>query len=82
MRGEASSAGGTSAELASLPLPPLLYYQRTLVARKLDAPPGSYTKRLFDDHELLRHKLLEEAQELAGEPRGETRVRGQAAPRA
>lgn len=40
--------------------------QRTLVARKLDAPPGSYTKRLFDDHELLRHKLLEEAQELAG----------------
>ena len=31
--------------------------QRTLVARKLDAPPGSYTKRLFDDHELLRAKL-------------------------
>lgn len=39
--------------------------ERTLVARKLDAPVGSYTKRLFDDHELLRHKLLEEAQELA-----------------
>jgi phosphoribosyl-ATP pyrophosphohydrolase len=39
--------------------------ERTLAARKIDAPPGSYTKRLFDDHELLRNKLLEEAQELA-----------------
>lgn len=29
------------------------------------APAGSYTKRLFDDGALLRHKLLEEAQELA-----------------
>jgi len=38
----------------------------TLVARKHDAPPGSYTKRLFDDHELLRHKLLEEAQGAGG----------------
>jgi len=31
----------------------------------VDAPVGSYTKRLFDDPDLLRHKLLEEAQELA-----------------
>lgn len=30
----------------------------------VEAPAGSYTKRLFDDHELLRNKLLEEAQEL------------------
>ena len=29
------------------------------------APEGSYTKRLFDDSELLRDKLVEEAQELA-----------------
>lgn len=39
--------------------------ERVLVSRKAAAPAGSYTKRLFDDAELLRHKLLEEAQELA-----------------
>lgn len=39
--------------------------QRTLAARLVDAPPGSYTKRLFEDPTLLRNKLLEEAQELA-----------------
>lgn len=48
---------------------PLLFsvfsLQRTLAQRLVDAPPGSYTKRLFDDAELLRNKLLEEAQELA-----------------
>lgn len=33
--------------------------------RKASAPPGSYTKRLFDDADLLRNKLVEEAQELA-----------------
>ena len=38
--------------------------ERTLWTRKANAPEGSYTKRLFDDHALLRHKLLEEAQEL------------------
>ena len=37
--------------------------ERTLWSRKADAPAGSYTKRLFDDRELLRHKLLEEVQE-------------------
>ena len=44
--------------------------ERTLASRMVDAPAGSYTKRLFDDPELLRHKLMEEAQELseAGEP--------------
>lgn len=42
-----------------------LFPQRILVSRKADAPPGSYTKRLFDDGELLKDKLLEEAQELA-----------------
>jgi phosphoribosyl-ATP pyrophosphohydrolase len=31
-------------------------------ARKAEAPEGSYTKRLFNDPELLRNKLLEEAQ--------------------
>ena len=39
--------------------------QRTLAARRVDAPAGSYTARLFNDATLLRHKLLEEAQELA-----------------
>ena len=37
---------------------------RTLSARRADAPPGSYTARLFSDPTLLRNKLLEEAQEL------------------
>lgn len=39
--------------------------ERTLVARKAAAPPGSYTARLFNDPVLLRNKLVEEAQELA-----------------
>jgi hypothetical protein len=33
---------------------------RTLASRKLAAPEGSYTKRLFDDPVLLKAKLLEE----------------------
>ncbi|OQR83933.1 histidine biosynthesis trifunctional protein [Achlya hypogyna] len=41
------------------------HLQATLQDRKQSAPPGSYTKRLFDDMELLRNKLVEEAQELA-----------------
>mmetsp|Transcript_8484 Transcript_8484/g.19861 ORF Transcript_8484/g.19861 Transcript_8484/m.19861 type:complete len:529 (-) Transcript_8484:400-1986(-) len=39
--------------------------QATLESRKLSAPAGSYTKRLFDDSNLLQQKLVEEAQELA-----------------
>ena len=38
---------------------------RTLSARRTTAPEGSYTKRLFDDADLLRAKLIEEAGELA-----------------
>lgn len=38
---------------------------RVLAARRVSAPPGSYTQRLFDDPALLRSKLLEEADELA-----------------
>lgn len=38
--------------------------ERTLQSRLQSAPEGSYTKRLFDDPELLGKKLLEEAQEL------------------
>lgn len=34
-------------------------------ARKVSAPTGSYTKRLFEDDNLLRAKLVEEANELA-----------------
>ena len=37
----------------------------TLRERLQSAPEGSYTKRLFEDPELLRNKLVEEAQELA-----------------
>jgi phosphoribosyl-ATP pyrophosphohydrolase len=38
---------------------------RRLLERTQSAPPGSYTRRLFDDPRLLRAKLLEEAAELA-----------------
>jgi len=38
--------------------------QNTLTHRLHTAPIGSYTKRLFDDDALLKHKLLEEAMEL------------------
>jgi len=38
--------------------------QTMLQDRKANAPMGSYTKRLFDDNELLKQKLLEEVQEL------------------
>ena len=41
------------------------HLQQTLKSRLEDAPQGSYTKRLFDDPELLRDKLVEEAQELS-----------------
>ena len=38
--------------------------ERVLKDRKMHAPEGSYTKRLFNDEDLLRKKLLEEVQEL------------------
>lgn len=37
---------------------------RTIQRRLDDAPQGSYTRRLFEDPELLRSKLFEEAREL------------------
>jgi len=43
----------------------LRHLERTMQDRLKSAPEGSYTKRLFDDPELLRCKLVEEAQELA-----------------
>lgn len=43
----------------------LRHLEGTLAQRLKDAPPGSYTKRLFDDEQLLRDKLVEEAQELS-----------------
>ena len=39
--------------------------ERRILARVRAAPPGSYTRRLLDDPELLRAKLEEEAAELA-----------------
>eukprot|EP00521_Asterionellopsis_glacialis_P016537 CAMPEP_0195290684 /NCGR_PEP_ID=MMETSP0707-20130614/6452_1 /TAXON_ID=33640 /ORGANISM="Asterionellopsis glacialis, Strain CCMP134" /LENGTH=472 /DNA_ID=CAMNT_0040350841 /DNA_START=23 /DNA_END=1441 /DNA_ORIENTATION=- len=41
------------------------HLEGTLKERLHSAPAGSYTKRLFDDEELLRDKLVEEAQELS-----------------
>jgi phosphoribosyl-ATP pyrophosphohydrolase/phosphoribosyl-AMP cyclohydrolase/histidinol dehydrogenase len=38
--------------------------QKTLQARKQDAPAGSYTARLFNDGKLLQAKVMEEAEEL------------------
>ncbi|KAJ2747043.1 trifunctional histidinol dehydrogenase [Coemansia sp. BCRC 34301] len=38
---------------------------QTMASRRLSAPAGSYTRRLFDDAALLRAKLVEEAGELA-----------------
>lgn len=38
--------------------------EQMLIDRKISAPAGSYTKRLFDDSKLLQNKLLEEVQEL------------------
>ena len=43
----------------------LRHLEGTLAQRLRDAPAGSYTKRLFDDDQLLRDKLVEEAQELS-----------------
>ena len=38
--------------------------ERTLIARKQNAPTGSYTHRLFNDEALLQAKIREEAQEV------------------
>ena len=38
--------------------------ESTLRERKLSAPEGSYTKKLFDNPDMLRKKMLEEVQEL------------------
>ncbi|KAG5361789.1 Histidine biosynthesis trifunctional protein [Yarrowia sp. C11] len=38
--------------------------EKTLQQRLQNAPEGSYTKRLFDDADLLRAKIMEEAEEL------------------
>ena len=38
--------------------------ERRLVDRVANAPEGSYTKRLFDDRDLLASKITEEASEL------------------
>jgi phosphoribosyl-ATP pyrophosphohydrolase / phosphoribosyl-AMP cyclohydrolase / histidinol dehydrogenase len=38
--------------------------ESTLQSRSVSAPEGSYTQRLFNDQELLRSKIMEEADEL------------------
>ncbi|PVG00541.1 histidine biosynthesis trifunctional-protein [Serendipita vermifera] len=42
----------------------LAQLESTLLSRLSNAPPGSYTRRLFDDEDLLRKKIREEADEL------------------
>ncbi|KAJ1671069.1 trifunctional histidinol dehydrogenase, partial [Coemansia sp. RSA 25] len=54
---QTSSCFGPAAGLARL--------AQTVADRRLSAPAGSYTRRLFDDAALLRAKLVEEAGELA-----------------
>lgn len=56
----------------------LKHLEQVLWNRKEEAPKGSYTKRLFDDPQLLYDKLLEEAQELA-EAEGKDHVASEAA---
>ncbi|CAL5866809.1 uncharacterized protein PFLUO_LOCUS1019 [Penicillium psychrofluorescens] len=50
------SCFGASAGLSRL--------QKTLQARKADAPAGSYTARLFNEPKLVEAKIMEEAEEL------------------
>lgn len=38
--------------------------EELLISRRTEAPEGSYTRRLFDDQEMLKRKLLVEANEL------------------
>ncbi|KAF9818307.1 hypothetical protein IEO21_02822 [Rhodonia placenta] len=42
----------------------LFALEKTLQSRLSSAPEGSYTRRLFDDPDLLRAKIMEEADEL------------------
>ena len=42
----------------------LRHLERTLHARRLDADPGSFTRKLFEDGDLLNAKIVEEAREL------------------
>eukprot|EP00984_Skeletonema_dohrnii_P012257 scaffold4957_cov115-Skeletonema_dohrnii-CCMP3373.AAC.4 len=54
------------------------HLEGTLQQRLVNAPAGSYTKRLFEDETLLRDKLVEEAQELS-EPGSKQDVAGELA---
>jgi len=49
--------------------------ERTLAERRVGAPPGSYSRRLFDDPALLSSKLTEEAAELVEALSGGSRER-------
>jgi phosphoribosyl-ATP pyrophosphohydrolase/phosphoribosyl-AMP cyclohydrolase len=60
------------------PLTGLPGLAQTLATRLHEAPAGSYTRRLLDDPELLRAKLLEEAAELS-EAEGAEAVIGEVA---
>ncbi|KAF9916269.1 trifunctional histidinol dehydrogenase [Lobosporangium transversale] len=42
----------------------LAHLNQTLQSRKLSAPAGSYTQRLFKDSNLVKSKIMEEAEEL------------------
>ncbi|KAF8926794.1 histidinol dehydrogenase-domain-containing protein [Dissophora ornata] len=42
----------------------LAHLNQTLQSRKISAPAGSYTQRLFKDNNLVQSKIMEEAEEL------------------
>ncbi|KAK3827910.1 MAG: histidinol dehydrogenase-domain-containing protein [Benniella sp.] len=42
----------------------LAHLNQTLQSRKISAPAGSYTQRLFNDSNLVQSKIMEEAEEL------------------
>jgi phosphoribosyl-ATP pyrophosphohydrolase len=67
----ACHAGAESCFQAAKPTLPKLF--ETLQQRLHDRPPGSYTTRLYEDSELLRAKILEEAEELVDADTFETR---------
>lgn len=43
----------------------ITHLEEVLKDRLVNAVEGSYTRRLFEDGELLRNKMVEEAQELS-----------------
>jgi phosphoribosyl-AMP cyclohydrolase / phosphoribosyl-ATP pyrophosphohydrolase len=69
---DAAPAPGEPGPAAYEGLPAL---ERTIVARGLERPAGSYTVELLDDPERIEAKVREEADEVARAARGESEER-------